>query len=705
MSVHIPVITQSESVKNNKNSFHFSGVRELHFDDNRGFSVFLRIPDGNKSVLCVIFLEYLSRPAFSKYARGTQTNYASYVVTFFNFLSKNNYTNDSCIPNSVLTEFVQYMKDIKLGKSTIHQSNIFIIKVIKHYALDTDNLKKEKFWGYLSKAKKVRVSPSNPIKSMSAYFNTGFSDTELIRSLRIICSWVLLEHDRQRKLLLSRPEIQKQLIWLRTIPVDKPPLCAGRLYAGNIKTLTKDIIKEVELSQKAYAVLLKSVLKSGDEMLFERVVTGFKHNLGSVLTKIDTQTIIERMFGVGMSSQKNEIITHIRLPKNITTKTRMVISYMQSLTFRHLVAPSEAEIFAAQCLFASDRIQTSNQARQTLNDVETNSDGLQVQHGKGRANRTFTTGIYAPNSLIESALKSYVDSCFSWKDWTGNKEGELLFPYFGNRTNQCRGVLGQFNSSNWSFFKSLVLSGSATNNKFINDVTEGDSKPFIKWLSALIKHNTDKSVKGSIGLTTSMIGQSRNYMESSVTVTEKKSEETVISDDPQITSNLKAHTLSTRRRVYDDRAPKETIDYDFSRRVAELIEQDAGKIGEYLRKTKVVDLKEAKKLLGCETLQDDMQSILQKVDADIGLMGEFQNENETIFVANELTAALLHLRIIHLNNEMPKLLNDPFSHSKALNAASKRVYLEKVLSQFPKSIVKAGIIFSKTLNVPFESLI
>ena len=37
--------------------------------------------------------------------------------------------------------------------------------------------------------------------------------------------------------------------------------------------------------------------------------------------------------------------------------------------------------------------------------------------------------------------------------------------------------------------------------------------------------------------------------------------------------------------------------------------------------------------------------------ADIGLTGEIQNESNTIFVATELTAALLHLRINHINNE------------------------------------------------------
>ena len=713
MSDFIANNTLLADVKISKNLSSNTDIRELIFEDNRGFSVCVRIPEGNTSELCILFMKYLGSPIFSKYAKGTQCNYASYVKSFFSYLSVRKYTDEQRIPTSVLVEFVQHMRNQAIGKSTIHQSNSFIIKVIKHYALDSDGVitgfNQERLWLYLSKAEKVRARENNPRKSMSAYFNTGFSDAELIRSLRIVCTWILLEHDRQRNLLLGNPEVQKQLDCLRAFPCDEPPLCVGRLYAGNTKFLTKDVIRQVELSQKSYATLLKSVLKTDDGMLFERVVTGFKHNLGEVLTKEINRTIIERMFGLGLKSQKNEIITHIRMPKHISTKKRMVISNMSSLSYWHLVAPSEAEIFAAQCIFASERVQASNQARQVLDDVEINSDGLQTQHVKGRSSKTYATGIYGPNTLIESALKTYIDSCLSCKIWKKNKKGGELFPYYGNSESQSRGVLGLFKSFNWNFFESLVTPGTATNNKLINDVSKGDSKPFIQWLSALIKHNktvlSKKNEKGLLGLSVSLIGQSRNYMESSILAVEKGSDQPITSDDPDISSSLRGHTLSTRRRIYDDRAIKESVDYDFSRRVAELMEQDAQKIGKYLKKTKVVDLREAKKLLGCEDMQDDMQAILQEVEADIGLTGEIQNENETIFVATELTAALLHLRITHINNEIPCLLNDTPSHSKALNAVSKRIYLEKVLSQFPSPTVKAGKLLSHSLNVSFESLI
>ncbi|MBH0093443.1 hypothetical protein [Pseudoalteromonas sp. SCQQ13] len=714
MSDYISIAVSNTHLSDEKNNNHYSkGIRELTFEDNRGFSTCVRVPDEINSVLCDIFMAYLSSPIFAKYAKGTQTNYASYVIYFFNFLSQYQYTNDQRIPNSVLSEFVQYLKSSNAGSTIIRHSNLFITKVIRHTALDTDNAldssHKERFWQYLSKAVKIQSVESNPIKSMSAYFNTGYSDTELIRSLRITCTWILLEHDRQRKLLLDDSKIETQLALLKTFPVDAPPLNAGRLYAGNIKKLTKNIIKEVKLSQNAYTVLLKSVLKTNDGMLFERVIAGFKHKLGKVLSQDTCQTVIERMFGLGLKSQKAKIVSNIRLPKHIATNQRMVITWMKSLTYRHLIAPSEVEIFAAQCIFASERIQASNQARQTLNDIEFNSDGLQIQHVKNRSKNTYASGIYGHNTLINSALRAYVDSCLSWKQWANNKDGDLLFPYSGSSNTQRRGVIGRYKSSNWSFFELLVTPGTSTNNKLINDVSKNDSEPFIQWLSALIKHNSavlsKNAEKGCLGLSISMIGQSRNYMESSLTVVEKGSDEPLTSDDPNISSSLRGHSLSTRRRIYDDRAPKKSVDYDFATRVAELMEQDAEKIGQYLKKTKVVNLIEAKQLLGCENVQDDMRAILQEVEADIGLTGEIQNGKETIFVANELTAALLYLRISHINNEIPKLLNDTPSYSKALNAASKRVYLEKVLSQFPSPIVKAGKMLSQTLNVQFESLI
>lgn len=688
-------------------------VREFNVVDNERDLVHIKIPFEGNPLLCAIFMDYLSTCTFKKYAKSTQINYARYIVHFFSFLSKNSYEHSKKIPSSVLADFVYHLKDERVGYETIRQASLFITKVIKLYALDSSDVlnheHRERLWLYLSKAITVRAKENNPRKSMSAYFNTDYSDSELIRSLRLVCSWILLEHDRQRSKLLNDKLVKEQLAAMKKFPVDSAPFEAGRLYAGNTNIISEEISKQVEASHQAYYVLLKSIVKSNDEVILERVVSGFKHNLGDVLSKELCKTVIERMFGLGKNSQKNLIVTNLRLPKHTASGKRMIISWIKSITFRDLVAPSEVEVFAAQCIFASERIQASNQARQVIDDVELNSDGLQAQHAKGRSNKSFATAIYGSNTLIESALKKYIESCKHWRDWSKSNKKDTLFPYCKGENAKRRGVVGQYRDFNWRFFESLVTPGTATYKKLISDVSIDDSAPFIQWLSSLINHNRkaliENSGKGCIGLSISLIGQSRNYMESSLKVVEKPSTNVDSIDDPMTSSDLRAHSLNTRRRVYDDRDVKEHIDNNFARKVAELMEQDAYKIGKYLKKTKVVNLNEAKQLLGCEDMQADMQSLLQKADEEIGLTAEIIRKNETIFIANELTAALLHLRITHINNEIPKLLIDTPSKSKALNAALTRTYLEKVLEQFPSSIVKSGKSLSTALDVSFEALI
>ena len=125
-----------------------------------------------------------------------------------------------------------------------------------------------------------------------------------------------------------------------------------------------------------------------------------------------------------------------------------------------------------------------------------------------------------------------------------------------------------------------------------------------------------------------------------------------------------------------------------------------------MKRTDVVDFKEAKKLLGCESASEDIKGLLNELEQDVGLTSEIKQGNKTIFVANDLTAALIFLKISHIENQLPCLLiDDPESQNKALEFASEKVYLQAVLERFPINIQTNGKAMSQTLDFSFADLI
>ena len=708
----------------------------------------LRKPVGDQTSICQAILQYTESPKFKKLGLNTKRLLFSVYTNFFNFLSAKSYLTNEDIPASVLNEYLQWLRDAGKGSGAVFRHSNEIKRTLKYFTNSVDPLLHAETINllhiYLGNLKRPKRPSYRAKLSMADLFDTGYTDNELITSLRLVSCWVLLEFQRQRQLLLAQPGIQKQLNEFKRLSIDEPPLSEGRISydwkeykkarSGKFSYTVDEMRKHTNLSKKPYANLFGTILLLDDSMLIERVALDLQHPFGESLSKSQYIEIIQGYIGKDRAvtgrngAGRDTLVSSTRFTFN--DKKRQYLLYaLRALTDRHLITPSDVEIFAAQCFFSSERVQASNQARQSINDIEINERGLQAQHAKARAKKVFATGIYEPNSLIETAIRGYVELLKNAQPILSDDMKQQLFPYQVS-SNQT-GRIGGNNTASSQFFALLATQGTQANTKLINDISEGDAKPFIIWLQRLIEQNSQwrkencvalqkerqhlkrhgkkprRNISTSnVGLSIDIIGQSFNRASFQSTVAEKGTDTQERIDDEKTVSALQGHSLETKRHTYDDRAPKSQIDKNFAKRVAELMEEDAEKIGQYLEQTTVVDITEAKRLLGCESLQDDMQALLQEIDEEVGLSGELKLGSQTVFIANELTAALILMQIEHINSEVPLLLNDTPTHSKAINVIANRVYLEEVLKRFPKDIQRAGKKLSEALeNIPFASLI
>ena len=90
----------------------------------------------------------------------------------------------------------------------------------------------------------------------------------------------------------------------------------------------------------------------------------------------------------------------------------------------------------------------------------------------------------------------------------------------------------------------------------------------------------------------------------------------------------------------------------------------------------------------------------------IGLSGEFHHDDSTIFVENELTAALIIKRIAHIESQLTFLLvDDPELQNKAMNAVMDLVYHKEVLNKFSQSIKHEGESLAKQLTLTYSEML
>ena len=569
-------------------------------------------------------------------------------------------------------------------------------------------------------------SPSTPFPSLAALFGTNncpYSDTEIIKSLRLVCCWLLLEYDRQRNILLDDPVISDAVRLLKQRDLALPPMSYGNVSTNG---------SEGDESRRLYLLIVNAVINSNDSVLTERIMP-FIQCEGA--TSLGVMPLSEMKFFLGkiISKSGEKLIKDFKYKKK-----RYRSRSISTITFRDLLAPSVVEVFAAQCFLASERAQTSNLDRLKLSDVADNDRGIQTQHFKGRRpkkQQMNLTGVYPRNQLIHDSLSSYFNIVESCQPLISKADRGLALPYI-YPTNLKSGYLGKTEGSLSIAFELLVTNGTYIQKSLFESITEKEAEPFLWIVKKIIdqnqlvneqdrewnilrhkntKHGKSQIIRGNIvthkrtSLTPTFIGQSRVAMDGGVEIQEKGTGESLGFSDSKVEALLTAHTPGTKHNVYHDRSnAKEVIKSrrSFAVQMGELMKEDALKMGELMKNTQIVDFEEAKKLLGCANASEDFKSLINELDEDIGLTSEIITDDKTIFVANELTAALIILKMSHIEQHLPRMLmDDPDSQTKAKRVIGEKVYLQAVLDRFPEDIQVAGKAMSKNLTFSFSDLI
>jgi hypothetical protein len=682
----------------------------------------ISVPENTTLTLHLVTIDYLHSITFKKLAEATRERISTQILLFFKFIKKNKYITDSDVPNNVFEAFIQYINENTKTKG----NSVSQIANIAKYAIDwylrsgeaaNQGYDANVLRLYVAHFPKFQKGDTKAYPSLATMFpKCPYSDIQIIKSLRLVCCWVLLEYNRQRDILLCYDEVSALTKEVKSKDISTPPVSHAVFRHNNKQS---EIRSE---SVRLYAPIVQAVLKSEDPVLMERLMQSVKHPFKYVMSLKEMQICLGKLFK-----------TDAKRPTFNYEKKSYQQASIQTLTYRDLLAPSLVEVFTAQCFYAADRVQASNSERLKLTDVATNDRGMQTEHGKGRRpkrNQKSITDVYKPDELVHDALSVYFHITNDSQPLLPSEDQGFAFPYLQSR-NLKHGFLGSSNNAVTTLFSLLTTEGTHTQKSLYKDITSDEAQPFLWVVTRIIQnnrvvekqaseyskllHSGAKVSRGSVvtaqttSLNPTFIGQSRVAMDSGNTVREKGTGETPDSSNSRVEAQLTNQSEATKHNTYYDKSnSKEVIESGrtFTTQLGTLMLKDAKKMGQLIKDTQVVDFKQAQKMLGCESASEDFVSFIGELGVDIGTTSEIKKGDKTIFVAHDLTAALILLKVSHIENQMPNLLiDDPESQNKALEAASEKIYLQEVLKRFPQNIQANGKAMSHTLDFSFADLI
>ncbi len=684
----------------------------------------IRIPPSLHDVpLCFTFIDYLQSTSFIKLSSTTKRNRTQAINLFFQHLIEELNEKSNSIPNDTFRTFAQFIKrETNRNSNSVAETVSHVVAGFKWF-YNHETSKDKSYWKddydkLIANLPSFTKSPNTPKPSLIDLFGEcPFDNTEMIRSLRLICCWTINEFERHRNILLKNEKINLVLAETIKMDIQQPPLLYARTQSA------KKDKHLLDSSHELYGHILESVIESDDATLIERL---YQNNTNPFSDDNDIHQMIS-----WLKKWKSYNNPKSRLRSQFNHKGKHIfLQRIQTLTYAQLLSPSDVEVFCIQCFFATERIQLSNLERMKISDIQQNEQGKQAQHIKGRRRRSGVTQVYKKGSVIDSALNIYLTFLQKNQHRLPVEMRGLFLPYFESNFNSF-GQIGRTTNA-FSLFFSLLINQNSNLHRAMKKDIGNDSEPILWIISRIIKQNKKVSIQESkyakewryqhhnvprksivtekrIALSADFIGRSREAMDGKVDVYVKGDHITPEFQDDMVSAELTNHSPKTKANIYNDRSqsPEKILSMrNFAVQVGEAMERDAAKMTALMNKTTVVDLQEARAKLG---IKDSVQDFNQLLDLagnsiDVGLIGEFTvNDNETIIVIDALTAALITLRISHISSEVPRLMLD--SDEKAIRAIADKAYLEKVIMRFPDSTRLDGEELAKKIDIKFASLI
>ncbi|OUS23818.1 hypothetical protein A9Q99_27715 [Gammaproteobacteria bacterium 45_16_T64] len=687
---------------------------------------FFEAPTGFEScILTLMIIQYFESTKFKKLSKSSKYNKYNLVMKLFDFV-KINYPPNS-IPKTLLNpDYMSHLRSKGFIDTYIGYSINSIASIFKWAESEPNN---ESFWNtrlsrILSNKPKFKGGRkgSKPRDTLSLiYENCPFNDSELIESLRLVSCWLLNICQSQRSYLLGNENVKMYLdkIIAQDICILEPPF---RSLPHDSSAPEKKLHPSLtRLSREAYGSLINSVLESEDDILVERLFYSSPKHYKNI-----SKTLFSEITTEEMKSEIKKWITNGKVRTMFKdgdySKGKAGMHSIHSLGFSHLLLPSDSEVLAMVWLLASERIQSGGQENLIFEDISFTSSSVQIHFGKDRsAEKLFSTPIYYKTSPVYHAYKDWINLMQKSQHFLKNnpRKGFILAPKSLSILNGGRkivagetlqaGLLGVKNSVIW--------------NRCLQDVD--NAKPFLYLFNKVLENNLKvneqeamyesycKKARDSNSIKpnrSKYVTTRRSYLAPAFIAQSREAIDNTSLDsntDETVEARLTAHSLETKKHTYKDRSrsPERIASAaNFAADVGELMVEDAQKIISMLKTTKILNLDEAKKILGLKRPSEDINELLQQLDKNIltGLFGEIIEEEKTIIIADKLTAALIYGYMDHIEKELPKLKND--NRNRAIHFTVKKEYLNQVIKYFPPEIRSKGKLLSNKHNFPYPNL-
>ncbi|TWX67154.1 hypothetical protein ESZ36_12615 [Colwellia demingiae] len=684
-------------------------IRELnHYEFSVGSINYVLPSDFRDVPLFLFYIDYMHSPKFKVCVLDYRVNIAREVISFIGVAS-DQIIQHKAMPEKIFNTYMQFIKGGVTGNTVRSRLNwlLYPLRLYGEERSVTSEYWREEFLQLLYKAPVLKGSNTTPNPDLVSMFtNTPYDNTEAIKSLRSVCCYIILKFDEKRKLFIKHPNVKGFAIEAYRKSTDSFPLM------GIPSTHIHDQYKN---ALRLHAPLFNAVIEENDNWVLERLSHNYPPPLWYMPQENDSLT-----------RNKSWFKKWVRLPKKTnqyTVKTAVVVDKKKTThtatngyILNDIYGLSHEQVFAMQCLLASERIQSSGIRDLCLKDIVINDKGVQIGYGKRRRGIDSATLIYRKGSLIYKAYSTFIDR-FK-EQHTG--ENPLLIQYHKDSGKMdILGQLGLTSSRMQKFFTDMVNEKTELHNNLMKEVGE-DANPFLFYVKNLISHNhrakkghasygTDSNVvEGVLSLSINAIAMSRVRMDDKIDNTSNKEVDQKLNEE--LGAELTAQSLATKKNVYNARSnsPEKIKSLrSFASQVGDSMEQDALLVSDLFNKTKVLDMKSFKKELGINDSAieaEDLYELIEKELGDvIGDIGDIELNNKRVVVATPLTAALIISKIKHIEKELPRIKVD--HEKKAVRFKAHHSYLTLLLDEFSQSILAEGKAKSKKFSFPFASLI
>lgn len=674
----------------------------------------VEIPEKWKTApICLLVIEYLKCDAYKGMLASSQYKAVRLLSKFIDFLDECDHDpedNSTAIINPL---YLNHIKRKNKGSVWAAYSRIGEIRRILKWASDqaiksdmsvngwNDNTRT--IYRNLPKIDKPR---SQRKKSMSQIFDgIDHSDYELLKGLRCVAAWHLIEAKRQREYLIKEvPEVLTFIKEWKNWTPNKAPF-HGFPRPADRREIADDKLKAI---YEIYSKILNAVMDSNNPLLIERVYSSKPRFVGKLHKTFDHSVSLEEM-KAEIRNWTSEGSGRIRTQfVDLESGKRSALHAITTLTLADFVMPSKPEMVCMYWLLSSDRIQAAGIDRLEIKDVHLSTNEIQItEYGKNRSTiKSRQSVLYKKGSAIFEAMAHFYGLMKELPSYSNlGEQNHRLIPFYSNKINDTQ--------KNVSIQNGLVplqlvcFQGSFAQAGCLEEFPE--SSPFIDLYKKTVKRAVERTAAISVF-------ESNRYENKRVKVTDYDLPN-IVSISADLVANTRAnvntsrgnglndhdldayqtaHSPETFHNTYKDRTvtkEKVVADGRFAARVGDLMTEDAEKVMDMLGKLEPISIDQVEKKLGLTsylkkaTDEDQINSIIEEANTLeylTGMFGEVYKGEKTFVVMTPITAALITGYIEHIDKNLAQLKNDNPARVESLYIH--KAYLIEVLNRFPANL-------------------